>query len=60
MKKFPLFDVLFVICSVVILLLIDHFVDPFISKYSILLVLFGYYIGKHKGKAEMEKNKAKE
>jgi hypothetical protein len=57
MKKFPLFDILFIIIAAAVLLLVNHFASPeILLRYSFLLVFIAYAIGKYLGKAEMRKN----
>ena len=50
MKTIPYTDILFIICAGIVFLLINQFgYSEHLQKFSFLLVLTAYFIGKHFG-----------
>jgi len=50
MKNIPYSDILFIICTGVVFLLIHQFgYSELLQKFSFLLVLIAYFVGKHIG-----------
>jgi len=50
MKNIPYSDILFILCAGIVFLLITQFgYSELLQKFSFLLVLIAYFVGKHIG-----------
>lgn len=58
MKNIPIKDMLFILMSTIILIGINYFSNPeVIGKYSLLVAMVSYFIGKAVKKQEIKNNK---
>ena len=56
MKKLPIYDMIFIVVSALIIILILHFgYSEILSKFSVVVVLIAYFCGKYIRGAELKK-----
>lgn len=56
MKHFRKYDMLFIIISAVVLVIVNSIANPeLIGKYSLIIAMAGYFIGKSVKKYEIKK-----